>query len=208
MESNILIINLRGVRKFVQSKEIKINPWHPDKCGGLKIISEYMITATYLVGLIWFMAFLSIYQFYKKELINQFPYMLSIIPILVLFSSTCFMWTLYVVHKEMEKSKEKFLGPFAQELDKCYNNINDLIFSKSLNTKSPNELGELKKIIPREMNIILKLDSSYKCMINSYPIWPFDMNTIKVWLVTIIIPLLISIISAFSKIITEILKHG
>ncbi|MGI2905014.1 hypothetical protein [Tolypothrix sp. VBCCA 56010] len=209
MEAVILVINLRGIRKFVQSKEIKINPWHPDKCGGLKIISEYMITATYLLGLIWFMAFLSIYYFYKKEiLLERFVYMLSIIPILILFSSTCFMWTLYTVHKEMEKSKNKFLEPFAQKLNEYYENINNYMVSELLNTKNPNEIFQLVKTIQKEMNIISKLDSSYKSMINSYPVWPFDMNTIKVWLVTIIIPLFIPIIVAFSKIIVEIIKKG
>ncbi|MDZ7993951.1 MAG: hypothetical protein RM022_032890 [Nostoc sp. EfeVER01] len=206
MEANILIINLRGIRKFVQSKEININPWHPDKCGGFKIISEYLITVTYLVGLIWFMAFLSIYQFYQENLIEQFGYMLLIIPVLILFSSTCFMWTVYAVHKEMEKSKQRFLEPFAQQLNKYYDKMNNLMISELYKTKNDNEVCELRKFIQKEMNIILKLDSSYKSMINSYPIWPFDMSTIKVWLVTIIIPLLIPIISAFSKIIVEMIK--
>lgn len=205
MEANILIINLRGIRKFVQSKEIKINPWHHDKCGGFKIISEYIITATYLVGLIWFMAFLSIYQFYKQNIIEQFRYMLLIIPILILFSSTCFMWTLYAVHKQMEKSKGNFLDPFAQQINKYYDNINNRVISE-LYSKNPNTIYELKKFIQREMNTILKLDSSYKSMNNSYPVWPFDINSIKIWLVTIIIPLLIPIISAFSKIIVEMVK--
>jgi hypothetical protein len=203
MEVNILIINLAGIRKIVQAQKLNINPWHPDKCGGLKSISEYVITVNYLVGLIWFMVFASIYQFYKENIIEQFWYMLSLIPILTLFSSTCFIWTLYAVHKKMEESKQYFLQPFSQELNKSFLNINNLINRASINELEQEQAGNLVRIIKKEMNVLLELHSSYKSIIDNYPTWPFDINSIKLWLASIIIPVSIPIISTFSKSVAE-----
>lgn len=99
-------LSIWSFRKLLQHKHLKINMLHPDKCGGLKPISNYLINFTYFIMACGFGFVLLIYrsikfEYFETNFIIHFSFIIYII-----FSCLFFFFPLHPVHKLMKRLKK------------------------------------------------------------------------------------------------------
>ena len=86
-----LVINIVKIYRLFDGKEIQLNPLHPDRCGGLKPLSEYSLKTAYIAAIFGLMLGLGWYRFLANQTEFQKYWFLIILTIMYIFASLiCF----------------------------------------------------------------------------------------------------------------------
>jgi len=97
--------------KIVFSKEVKIQPLHPDQCGGLNPLGELSKTlniGTFLFGIIVFLGIIINKELYNLPINNKVNFIMVFAYIFSAF--VVFFIPLYAAHKSMRNSKLRILS--------------------------------------------------------------------------------------------------
>ena len=182
-----LILNVWIIQKTIKDKELNINPLHPDRCGGLRPLSQYSLKTAYLAAIFGIMIGFTEYRFITQSVDSKYWLLHLGIPIYLLISLLCFFGPLLAAHGQMKSAKEKMLDNIASQFQDDYARI-----SKNLCLKAE----ELKK----EVEKIRELQSFYS-LTDEFPVWPFDVQTIRRYVVAVLAPLLPPLIGFLQKIV-------
>jgi hypothetical protein len=175
-----LLLNVWLIRDFMKDKPLNINPLHPDRSGGLKALSDYSIKVIYLIaifGLAW-----GVESFRLIAAGYDWAVVLGIL-FYVVVAILSFFAPLSTAHEEMEKAKTKLLKKLGKQFWDDYLLAQDAIQGEYETLKD--EIGKIKQL--RELYDLT----------SEFPVWPFDIKTVRRFFVTIttpIIPPLIGII--------------
>lgn len=102
-----LVINIVKIYRLFDGKEIQLNPLHPDRCGGLKPLSEYSLKTAYIAAIFGLMLGLGWYRFLANQTEFQKYWFLIILTIMYIFASLiCFFVPLLSAHTIMQNSKK------------------------------------------------------------------------------------------------------
>lgn len=166
--------------------DINLYSKHPDKVGGLKSLSQYVLDMTGM--LLFFGIQLSLNQLWtvyqKLNLVGFYLWTPDIIiPWIVILFLLPFIFVipLYFAHKSMKKTRDNELLKISKRFDHDYKK-----FNQQLNTKKDKIRTFATKL--EELNNIYKI-------IEASPVWPFDASILATFAATIILPLLFTIIS-------------
>jgi hypothetical protein len=196
-----LILNVKFLHKFFAQKSLKVKLLHPDKCGGLRPLSRYTLYSAYAVAVIGGMIGLSEYMLTSGSvqaassstnllLIEAvFPSQFSIIWIVhllvivyIFLSLVIFFGPLLVAHRGMMEAKENLLKDISNQFQADYSNLKML-------------LNEDSSTLREQVEKFNQLDAIYS-RTNSFPVWPFDVKTLRKYLLSVAAPLIPSV-SAF-----------
>jgi hypothetical protein len=118
-----------------------------------------------------------------------------IIPLYLLLSSACFFGPLWAAHAGMNRAKEGLLHDIAQQFQRDYAQI-----QSSLSGDAESLMKSIEKV--KELRSIYTLT-------DEFPVWPFDMQTFRRFLLTVPSPFLPLILGVLQKLIASWLKqHG
>jgi hypothetical protein len=182
-----IIITVVTLRRLFQTRGIRILPLHPDKCGGVVSISQYTVKIAYGIasaGLV--ISGAAVFALQTKTLAQAYPILLGIVAYLV-FAPLLFFWPLGTAHAAMQDAKERQLLQLAQRYNDVYTR---------LNTASEGEAAFEKDI--KKLENIRKLYG----IAQEFPVWPFDISTVRRFFALITAPLL----PAFISIAIDLLK--
>ena len=168
-----LITNYITLRKILHNKKFQLNPLHPDRCGGLKSLSEYSLKTAYLAAVFWVMIILMLHQFRDTDVYNWI--MLSV-PLYTVIASTCFFAPLITTHTKMKEAKDKLLSSISKQFQEDY-----LYAQKELN-------GNAEKL--KEAVAKVQQTQTLHDLTDQSSVWPFNVATIRNFLIFIITPLL------------------
>lgn len=162
------------IDKLGQNFEIRVQPNHPDQCGGLKPLGDLCLFIALLVLMpaiffsVWgfattfFQTGGGIYNQLWSGLLRQW------LVLLIVLALVAFLWPLYSIHTQMQKQRREIQA----ELDNLAERINEL--STELRT-------EAYKLTPEQGEEKLK---SLEFMRRVYqesariPVWPIDWQTL------------------------------
>ena len=157
---------------------------HPDGCGGLSPLGNICLLNALMIGIISSSFGLSIIaiettwlRWYYDFLLN---YLISILSISFAISIVAFLWPVWNVHEIMKNKKYKILkklNSIGREIEKEQRNMfeDDVVINPDILKLKITKLETLKKAY--EINSQLRE-------------WPFDSNTVKTFLSSIIIPIM------------------
>jgi MFS family permease len=157
---------------------------HPDGCGGLSPLGDICLLNALMIGIISSSFGLSIIaiettwlRWYYDFLLN---YLISILSISFAISIVAFLWPVWNVHEIMKNKKYKILkklNSIGREIEKEQRNMfeDDVVINPDILKLKITKLETLKKAY--EINSQLRE-------------WPFDSNTVKTFLSSIIIPIM------------------
>ncbi|MDZ8241625.1 MAG: hypothetical protein RMZ69_31560 [Nostoc sp. ChiQUE01a] len=175
----VLVLNLTTnvwlLHELLGNKQLKINPLHPDRCGGLSQLSQYSLNTAYLAAIIGSMITLSKYQFISQGIAQEYWYFNFIILLYIPISLICFFGPLLAARKGMRKAKEELLGDIAKQFQADYVQI-----QKSLSSDA--------EALKKETAKLQELRSLYT-LTNEFPVWPFDVTTFRQYLLSVVTPL-------------------
>ena len=168
-----LITNYRTLRQILHNKRFNLNPLHPDRCGGLKSLSEYSLKTASLAIVFCVMIVLMLYQFRDTEV---YKWIMLGIPLYVVIASTCFFAPLITAHTKMKEAKDKLLSSISKQFQEDY-----LYAQKELN-------GNAEKL--KEAVAKIQQTQTLHDLIDQFPVWPFNAATFRKFSIFLITPLL------------------
>lgn len=161
----LYILGMR-VKQLIRIFEFRIEPLHPDQCGGLKVLGNFcfslaspiFIGSAFFIGYI-FAAVLSPKNAYNVETISSILFIILTYGLSIVTSSFCVpFWN---IHREMLHEREADIEKYAENLEVLRQAI-----QKALNNGMPEDADKLKK----QMDLIQALHTNY-------PQWPFDFGS-------------------------------
>lgn len=181
-----LIANVWALQVIFKKKKLKLNPLHPDRCGGLKALSDYSLKTVYLAAAAGFVIGLSEYRFMTYDILLKYWYIHLSIPLYLIITTISFFAPLSAAHNGMKDAKEELLAHIAQHFRKNYAETYSRL------DKSPEKLrGEIDKV--QQLHILYDLT-------DKFPVWPFDVTTLRRFFAsatTPFIPLIVGLLSQF-----------
>jgi hypothetical protein len=173
-----LITNVRVIHSILESKELQLNfnPLHPDRCGGLHSLSDYSLKTAYLAAVLGILVGLIEYQFITQGVGRVYWFVHLIIPLHLALSMACFFGPLLAAHRGMRKAKDELLHEIARQFQTDYSQIRLSLTKDAETFKKGNEkIKELR---------------AFYTLTEEFPVWPFDVQTFRRFLLTVPSPLL------------------
>lgn len=188
-----LISNIWILHRILREKDLNVSPLHPDHCGGLRALSNYSLKTAYLVAILGIWLGVVEYQVITQGVERGFWFVHLIIPAYVFLSLACFFGPLLAAHTSMKRAKEKLLHQIAHQFKANYSEIYD-------------NLTEDTEILKKKAEKIQQLCAIYT-MTDEFPVWPFDVQTFRRYLLTVPTPLIAPLIGLSQKILVNLLKQ-
>ncbi|NJR65957.1 MAG: hypothetical protein HC772_12555 [Leptolyngbyaceae cyanobacterium CRU_2_3] len=176
----------------LKQKELKVNPLHPDRCGGLRSLSDYALKTAYLAAVLGIMVGFIEFQFITRGTGQIYWFVHLIIPLDILLSITCFFGPLLAAHRGMRRAKENLLDEIAKQFQTDYSKIHSSLTGDAETLKKGAEkIKELR---------------AFYDLTNEFPVWPFDVQTFRRFLLTVPAPFLPLLLGILKKLAGVFLK--
>ena len=188
-----LISNIRILYLIFREKNLNINPFHPDRCGGLCALSNYSLKTAYLIAILGVWVGIVEYQFIRQGAGQAYWYAHLLIPFYFAISITCFFGPLLAAHNGMKKVKEDFLHQIAQQFQIDYSEIHGIL---------DKDVEALQKGTEK----IQQLRTLYT-ITDAFPVWPLDLSTLRRYLFTASTPFIPLLIGLSESLIGALLKQ-
>ena len=187
-----MILNVWIIQKLLKDKEFKINPLHPDRCGGLSLLSDYSLKTAYLAAIFGIMIGFTEYRFITQAVSHKYWILHLGIPFYIIVSIACFFGPLLVAHNKMKEAKQNLLSNIANQFQDDYAQTN---MNLSLSAEELNE----------KVAKIQELQSFYK-LTDKFPEWPFDIQILRRYTISVVTPLIPPLVGLIQKIGGELLQ--
>ena len=183
------ILNVYSLSKVLRDKKFNLNPLHPDKCGGLRVLSEYSLKTAYLASAFGIVIGMTEYKYIALGVIDKYWYLHLSIPVYIVCATICFLLPLNASHAGMKKSKDELLHNIAMQFQNDYFHAKDELKHNAVELKD-----EIEKI--QQLQILYD-------MTDKFPIWPFDTTTLRRFAATLTIPVIPILIGVTSKLLEK-----
>lgn len=170
------ITNVWILHRLLERKELNVNPLHPDRCGGLRSLSDYSLKTSYLAAILGIMVGFIEYQFITQGVGRVYWFAHLIIPLHLILSMACFFGPLLAANRGMKKAKEKLLHDIARQFHADYSQIHASLTGDAETFKKGTE--KIKDL------------RAFYTLTDEFPVWPFDMQTFRRFMLTVPTPLI------------------
>jgi len=175
------LVTILSLRRLFQEQELVLYSLHPDKSGGMRPLSDYVMTFNYLIATLGLALSVLIWSSYTAGTLSINYGLWLMILVYFVVSPLCFFAPLGTAHAAMKHIKEKRLLDIANQLQETY-----ALAHKSLLMDNAEEFkAELKKI--KQLRIMYELKEGS-------PEWPFDIGTVRKFGATMV-PLMSTLLS-------------
>lgn len=185
-----VVVTILALRKIftIEENKVQLTPLHPDGCGGLRSISQYVGKIAYGIAVIGIMLTASVLiEMQQGRLLEAYPVMVGI-GLYFLMAPLVFFWPLGTAHSAMEEAKSAELILLAEKFEYTYTQI-----KKDSNGGLENEMQRLRQL--KELYEIA----------DNFPVWPFDTRSLRQFFAVVSAPLVPAIITFAFEIIKELL---
>lgn len=189
--TNIWILH-RVLKNALERREFNVNPLHPDRCGGLRALSEYSLKAAYLIAVLGILVGLIEYQFITGGVGQIYWFVHLVIPLYILLSIGFFFGPLVAAHRGMERAKEELLHSIARQFQADYTQIHSSLTGDA-------------EFLSKGASKIQELQAFYK-LTSEFPVWPFDVQTFRQFSLTVSAPFLPILLGILQKAMGLLLK--
>ena len=181
-----------------QSKEvIRVQPWHPDKVGGLGGLNDYAIRFSWFIAVIGFGLALLSYQALRAATLASSYDLWIAIAVYVVLVPTLFFLALGSAHRAMLREKNSSMEMISNQLNAEYQAIQSIL------AKPIKASGGVTDVASSVTNV-KHLQELYE-LTDRFPVWPFDATTIRRFATAVSSPLVAGVIVGL---IVELLKKG
>lgn len=171
-----LVINVLVLRALLGEKRFTVNPLHPDRCGGLRALSDYALRTAYLIAVFAFLMGSTAYRFVVLDVTGRYAVLILLVPLFGLLSALVFFLPLATAHRGMREAKDRLLAQIADQFQEDY-----ALTQAALQADEQALKSRLEKVE--------QLQALYQ-LTQDFPVWPFDAGTVRRFVASILVPLL------------------
>ena len=167
---------LIGLNRFFVEFSVEIQPLHPDRAGGLRMLGDYVFTnglVVAIVGLILGMELLRV----RADLAVMTPELYGELAVYFLAApSVFFLLPLYSAHIRMVEAKQKLLAEIAEQFDLEYRVLLEGLRQDVLKLEEVERMEAIQKIYE---------------ITQSSPDWPFNLALVSKFGAVVLLPVLV-----------------
>lgn len=170
------LMAVRGLRRVFRDREIKLQPMHPDKCGGIGCIGDYALRVSYFIAFLGVgvsIAFVNSVYVGKWE--ANYLVIFSALAYLLL-SPIVFFMTLGAAHNRMLDAKKALQKMISDQFSKDYSQLSA-------------KLGESSEVLTPHVEKVDQLRKLYE-LTESFRVWPFDATSLQRFWAAFLSPLM------------------
>ena len=164
-----------GLNRLFAELTVKIAPLHPDKAGGLRILGDYVLSTSLIIGAVGLYFGMN---FIRQEL-NPFVITAEFYALLALYfvlAPLFFFLPLIQVHRRMKEAKGRLLTEVADQFDIEYRKLLEGLKQDRLDSTHILRVEAIQKI--------------YK-IAEDAPEWPFNVEIVSKYAAAIVFPVLL-----------------
>ncbi len=170
------LCTIRALRRLFAATSLRLDPLHPDRCGGLRVLSLFALRFTYLIALCGCGLAILAYSAVKAgtlrtDLLLQFGMLAYVV-----LAPTCFFATLGSAHSAMKKEKNHLLASISERFRSMYD---------QLQTRMRRDEFDLEHEVAR-IEQIRKLYA----LTERFPVWPFDAQSLRRFAAAVLSPVI------------------
>lgn len=180
-------VTIITLRRVFRDHAIRISPWHPDRCGGLKSISQYSMMLGYAIAVLGiFLSIQTIQEIQSGVFQTSYLTWFGLAGYIIL-APLVFFLPLGTAHTAMRNAKTTHLLALSHQFDAQYELIVDSLQDEDSDIGSNAEMIE-------------QLQTLYK-ITEDFIIWPFDVVNLRRFLTITLAPLLPGVASVLFELI-------
>jgi len=183
------IVTTRALGRLLRN--VVLNPLHPDRAGGLRPLGQYALKTTYPITLLGIAAVLFEYWLYLGGEFSTAYVTHGIVILYFVLAPVVFFLPLWSAHGAMRRAKEDLLlgisRQFNQDFSRAYLEVASSSRTLRDNVEKVEQLQKLHDLA------------------SAFPVWPFDAQTIRRFLVTVLSPLLALLVTLLGEALTKLL---
>ena len=170
------VITVWGLHHFLANQTVRVQPMHPDRCGGLRPIGALAVAVNYFIAIV--MLFISLLVFFDEFARSQlfffalFAIFYALAPFLLFFS-------LSKASRRMRETKRINLQRLARTFDSYYSKLETAGDDKVYDIEIAEELGKVYPLYE---------------IVERMPVWPFDVGSVVRFFMTITLPALLFLV--------------
>lgn len=187
-----IMIIIRGIQNIYslwiifRNTPMSIEPLHPDRCGGLRLLNSYVIRLSYLIGVAGFGLGLLVLASSWSEWTVGDLWIYFMIGLYIVLAPAFFFQSLGPAHQAMKASKDQYLDMISKRFQDIYSKINEYLKKDTSDSPTDNLKIQLEQL--NELDILYKRTEAF-------PVWPLDTGSILRFARTIGISLAPTIVS-------------
>ncbi|HKJ39855.1 MAG TPA: hypothetical protein VJ972_13840 [Anaerolineales bacterium] len=171
-------------------RNVNVNPMHPDQAGGLFPLGQYALRSTYVIALAGVVAALAEYSLYTRGLLFTFHYFHIVILLYVIVAPLAFFAPLGTARNAMLNAKNQLLLKISKQFNEDFSEAyKELEGSADALKSTIDKVEQLQRI---------------QALTVSFPVWPFDVATLRRFSFTVSSPFL----TIGFSILTDIIKDA
>ena len=183
------IVNTLVFRELLRN--VNVNPMHPDRAGGLLPLGHYALRSTYVIALAGVVAALAEYSLYTRGTLFTFHYFHIVILIYVIAAPLSFFAPLGTARNAMLNAKNQLLLKISKQFNADFS---------AAYKELEGSAAELKATIDKVEQL-----QRIQALTISFPVWPFDIATLRRFSLTFLSPFLTIGLSILTDIIKDAL---
>ena len=185
-------IIVRGIVNVVVFKYLlnglNINPLHPDRAGGLLSLGQYSLKTSYLIAIAGVIAAFALLLVIRSSNPSSATFFNAAILLYAIAAPISFFAPLGTARQAMQAAKTELLLHISRQFNRDFQNAYDGLDGNAASLKEHLEkIDQLKKM---------------QSLAEAFPIWPFDIETIRRFILAITSPIFAIILSILSNWLT------
>ena len=183
------VVTTRALGRLLRN--VVLNPLHPDRAGGLRPLGQYALKTTYPITLLGIAAVLFEYWMYLGGEFSTSYVTHGVVILYFVLAPVVFFLPLWSAHGAMRQAKEELLLGISQQFNHDFSQAYMEVTASSRTLRDNVEkVEQLQKLHD---------------LASAFPVWPFDAQTIRRFLVTVLSPLLALLITLLGEALTNLL---
>jgi hypothetical protein len=177
-----------GLWQVFRRFEVSPHPLHPDRCGGLRAINDYVVGFTYVIALTGLGVVVLSYVTWRSEGSLRSWDMVALLSVYIFIGLGCFFLPPWTAHNAMAEAKRRLLDDISQRFQHNYLEVT---------TGLGDEQKDWEQLIDRVQGLHTLYD-----LTEEFPVWPFDTRTLRRFVAAVsvpIIPLAIEVIVSLTN---------
>lgn len=184
-----LVMTIRALNDLLAKQGVRVEPFHPDKAGGLSIVGRFAANLSYLIGTYGLLLFVRILENEQGQIdISSYVFFTGVILYLVL-APIIFFIPLWTTHLAMVAFRDDLLGKIAGKMEATFGDLGVL---RQENEMPPEDKEEPVDLDAEQVEKLTKkvqnLNKMRQFVRDNVPVWPFNVGNLRRFYTVVVSP--------------------